>query len=73
MTEKTDAAAVPTTVANRFYIFATNTHVRVSFGESYFTDVPTAFHTAVLLSAADARSLADLIENQLLEAEKLAK
>lgn len=55
------AAKTPTIVSNRFTVIAFDTHTRIAFGESVNGDA-TTFHTAVMLSNADADALAELIE-----------
>lgn len=67
------AAAVPAICVSKFAVLATPASVRLVFGEAVMADRPTVYHAAVQLSASDARWLADMINERLLEAEKLAK
>jgi hypothetical protein len=51
--------------SNYFTIIATPNIVKISFGEAFGTPESAAFHTAVALSPADAKTLADTLGNFL--------
>ena len=70
MTYSEQAAALPTVAVTRFVVLASPTMVRLAFGEQVRDDKPPVFHYAIALTASDARWLANLIEEQLLKAEK---
>lgn len=67
------AAKVACVITTRFIVVASPTSVRIIFGDQLQAEIPANFHSSVMLSAADARWLADLIPQQILEAEKLAQ
>lgn len=64
------AAQVPAYRSNRFRTFTKAQEIRIVFGETVMVGEPPVWSTALVLSNTDARWLADLIEQQLLEAEK---
>lgn len=68
-----EAAKLPLVLIDRFSVAPVGSMVIVALGSQPFTDVPPAYHHQIIMSHANARWLADLINSKILEAEKAAQ
>lgn len=70
MSYSKEAAKLPLVVIDRFQVVGLEAMVIVALGSQPFADVPPSFHHQIIMSHSNARWLADLLNEEILKAEK---